>query len=418
MGMDPMALSQSMYGGFGGQGVGMNGMNMGMGFTAGQGAFGGFNGQPGSWNAGQDKFNPNAYGGHANGMGGDFGTNGYAGYNMPPHQGNFNQMHHQQFPNNDVQNGYNGQAFHNRGRGRGRGYHNANRGRGGFNQVMPGNQANYEPFHHQIPPQLVHQSPSQQSAKQEQQTGQEQSSSGEAQQVTDAAVTSAGQAADEQMNEELNPGGEGETQEITNLPSHSEENVEVTSDPVEAATKSEAPVEATSASENIEEAKPAPIQTFISTDPPEPDTGRPDNAASVQSAMMPPPNPVIPLGPAALYSVDQSYDYNARGRGSGRGSYRGGLRGRGSGYLSNGAVVHSSSMQLTPATDPPIIAPTEPKGLGVEGAPKGPKALREGLLNHGMRGGTGLSIVGRASMALHARSNGPTRSRRYVHKLA
>ena len=161
--MDQMVMSQGMYGGFGGQGMGMNGMNgmnIGMGYNAGQNAFGGFNGQPAAWNAGHDKFNQNAYG-HATGMGGEFGTNaGYGRYNMPQHQGNFNQMNHHQYQNNDFQSGYNGQGFQNRGRGRGRGYQNAGRGRGGYHQVNHGNQANYEPFHDQIPQQLTQKEPS------------------------------------------------------------------------------------------------------------------------------------------------------------------------------------------------------------------------------------------------------------------
>ena len=93
MAMDPMAMSQGMYNSFGGPGM-MNGMNVGMGFDAGQGVFGGFSGQPqAAWNAGgQDKLNQNAFAG-----GNNFGANaGYgAGYNMPSHQGNFNQMHPQ-----------------------------------------------------------------------------------------------------------------------------------------------------------------------------------------------------------------------------------------------------------------------------------------------------------------------------------
>ena len=60
MGMDPMTFNAAMYGGYGGQGMGMNGMNMNMGFDAGQGAYGGFNGQPAAWNAGQAKFNQNS----------------------------------------------------------------------------------------------------------------------------------------------------------------------------------------------------------------------------------------------------------------------------------------------------------------------------------------------------------------------
>ncbi|TPR09461.1 amidohydrolase family protein [Aspergillus niger] len=59
MAMDPMAANQGMFGGYG---MNMNGMNMGMSFDAGQGMYGGWDGsQNNMWNGGQDKFNPNAF---------------------------------------------------------------------------------------------------------------------------------------------------------------------------------------------------------------------------------------------------------------------------------------------------------------------------------------------------------------------
>lgn len=426
--MDPIAMSQGMYGGYGGQGMGMSGMNVGMGFNAGQSAFGGYNGQPtAAWNAGQDKFNQNTYGGHATGMGGDFGTNaGYGGYNMPQHQGNFTQMHHHQFQNNDFQNGYNGQGFHNRGRGRGRGYQNTGRGRGGPHQVTQGNQANYEPFHHQLPNQLAQQDPPHQQSSQDVQKGPEQPKQtvDNSQKATDTAAK-VEKVADEQLAKELEPGDAEDTAEADpkippiKQPPVEGENV-LPAEPLEAvASVGEQHTPLQNALPEKEK-KPAAIETFISNDPKEPEITQVSNAVGTPSAMMPPPTPTIPLGPAALYSVEQSHDFGPRGRGVGRGlhrgasDYRGGLRGRGAGFNSSGIGLPSASAQSTPSADIPVVAPTEPKGLGVEGAPKAPKALREGLPNTSMRGGRGFTIVGRASNATQARPNGHPRSRRCV----
>lgn len=431
MGMDPMAMSQGMYGGYGGQGMGMSGMNVGMGFNAGQSAFGGYNGQPtAAWNAGQDKFNQNTYGGHATSMGGDFGTNtGYGGYNMPQHQGNFTQMHHHQFQNNDFQNGYNGQGFHNRGRGRGRGYQNTGRGRGGLHQVTQGNQANYEPFHHQLPNQLAQQDPPHQRSSPDVQKGPEQPKQtvDNSQQAADTAAK-VEHVADEQLAKELEPGDAEDTAEIDpknftiKQLSVEGDDVPLTENVEAVASVGEQHIPKQNASPEKEK-KPAAIETFISSDPKETDMSQISNAVGTPSAMMPPPTPTIPLGPAALYSVEQSHDFGSRGRGVGRGlhrgaaDYRGGLRGRGAGFSSSSVGPPSASAQSIPSADIPVIAPTEPKGLGVEGAPKAPKALREGLPNTSMRGGRGFAIIGRGSNTTPARPNGHARSRRYVQPL-
>ena len=410
--MDPMAMSQGMYGGFGGQGMDMNGMNMGMGFNAGHGAYGGFNGQAAGWNAGQDKYNPNAYGNHANGMGGDYGINaGYGGYNTPSHQGNFNQMHHQQYPINDFQNGYNNQGFQNRGRGRGRGYYNNGRGRAGYNQVTQGAQTNYEPFHHQIPPQITPQAPTQQQPIPK---DLEQLVAPSAEE--DPAVTNIDKADAEQMNKELDPGDEEDKPVVNVNPAESDVPAAVSTEPEGASTESKVPVE--SMEEKLEEEKPAPIETFISTNQLESQGSSISSIASNPVTPMAPAGPAVPLGPAALYSGEASLDHAARGRGAGRGFYRGtsehrgGFRGRGAGFHPNGNGVHSSTVQPFTNGVFPGVVPAEPKGLGVEGAPKGPKALREGLSNTGMRGGRGFSIVGRASAAAQARPNGSAWSRR------
>ena len=431
MGMDPMAMSQGMYGGFGGQGMGMNGMNMGMGFNnAGQGAFGGgFNGQPAAWNTGQDKFNQNTYGGQAGMGGGDFGANtGYGGYNVPPHQGNFNQMHQHQYPNNDFHHGHRGQGFQNRGRGRGRGYLNAGRGRGGYNQNFSQgnhnqNQTNHEAFHQQIPAQVTRRgSPSygpQQDEPLQQQQQKDQSTTG-SQQDAKPEESATGLTAEEQLNKELDPGDADENAEKPSDSSTKEEQASIKEEQVE--PPAEEAVDKTGAQEVIKpepvpetkDEKPEPIPTFISGQDSKPELPAVNTSASVPPSMMPPPSPMIPTGPSALHA-DQALDTSPRGRGAGRGFYgspdyrggsRGGSRGRGSAY-----PPHNSFPRVTPPVVKAIVPPSAPKGLGVEGAPKAPKALREGQPNTGIQG---FSIVGRASVAAHTRPNDSTAARRYV----
>ncbi|KAI1105913.1 hypothetical protein F4804DRAFT_90211 [Jackrogersella minutella] len=135
--MDPMAMQNMMMnGGFGAQGMGMNGMNMNMGMNGLSGGNNDWNGQQ-SWNVGQDNFNPNTPG-----MGnGDFG-NFNAGFRTGFNSGNYG--HHNQF--NEYRRGHYGYRG-GRGRGRGfyggygRGYHqgyNANPGWAGHGQQFPG----------------------------------------------------------------------------------------------------------------------------------------------------------------------------------------------------------------------------------------------------------------------------------------
>lgn len=427
MGMDTMqAMSQSMFGGFGGPGMGMNGLNAGMGFPAGQGWNGGFNGQTGSWMSGQDKFNQNAYGGHANGMGGDFGANaGYAGYNMPLQQGNYNQMNHHQFPNHDFQNGYHGQGFHNRGRARGRGYSYSSRGRGGYNQVMSGVQTNHEPSHHQHPQQLAHQDNSYPQNSQQPQEAENQLVDEFGRDKT--KHTKAEEATDEQIAREMAPGDADESPEApaaaaseeakvsTDANGESQKNSGEDAEPQPELNKYDADNEKR-IDDQQGQTKPAPIETFISDEQPQGVPTQPTSAAINGNTMMPPPTPTIPQPPQPSSQVEMSHDYGARSRGLSRGLPRGpsdirGIgRGRGSTHLSDEITNHvRHSSQSAPA---PVFTPIEPKGLGVEGAPKGPKAMREGLPNTGIRGGRGFSIVGRASSAAHGRPNGHVGSRR------
>lgn len=426
--MDQMVMSQGMYGGFGGQGMGMNGMNsmnIGMGYNAGQNAFGGFNGQPAAWNAGHDKFNQNAYG-HATGMGGEFGTNaGYGRYNMPQHQGNFNQMNHHQYQNNDFQIGYNGQGFQNRGRGRGRGYQNAGRGRGGYHQVNHGNQANYEPFHHQIPQQLTQQEPSVPQPSTDIRKTPEQLKLAPTNPPPTPDKQSSTQQAAEDLAKELEPGDAKDALEKDAKASPAEassgENFELVTKAPENTTD-DTKQHGAENPDPVESEKPFPIEAFVPSHSKEPDIGQVNGIVKAPAVMMPPPTPAIPLGPAALYSVDQQQDSPLRGGGAGRGLQRGGhgyhnlSRGRSTSYGSNSIVTPLPSPKPIPTADTTTPAPVELKGLGVEGAPKAPKALRDGLPNTGLRG-RGFSIVGRASSVTQARPNGHTRSRRYVSSL-
>ena len=435
MGMDPMAMnqamSQSMYGGFGGPNMGMNGMNgmnMGIGFSAGQGAFGGFNGQLDAWNTGQDNYNANAYG--ANGMGGNFGTHaGHGGYNMSSHQGNYNQMNHQQYPNNDFHHGHNNHGFQSRGRGR-RGFHNAGRGQGGYNAMNQGNQngnANYEPFHHQVPPQASYQNLAQHSEREPLPAVHLENRDSPEVKDSHASNTVDKQNTDEeQMNKELKPGGETEEPE-TEVPlsedavnTHQTMAEQTTAE--EPSSTTEEPTKEGKAEEEPESSRPMPIQTFISSD--DARMGKPqfqDFTPKITS-MPPPMGPAIPQGPSAKYSQETLQDQSGWGRGAGRGFHRGAAngrgeyRGRGAAYIPNGIAIHSSPTSISPSGKFPPVAPIIPKGLGVEGAPTGPKALREGLPNTGIRGGRGFSIAGRAYASTHARTDGRTRSRRQVRQ--
>ena len=417
MGINPMAMAQGMYGGYNGQGMGMNGMNSGMGYSNGQGTYGGYNA---AWNGGQHNYNQNAYGGQASGMVGDYASNaGYGGYNMPPHQGNFNQMNHRSFPNNEFQNGYHGQGYQNRGRGRGRGYQNYSRGRGAYNQVNPGHQANNEAFHQQLPSQFTHQEPDHQATPHQQQQEDQSQAKVVTPQDAETETVEAQKVADD-FSKSLEPGDAEDHVEVPNAPTTEEEPRDAAAEASASLLKTEQPSAIDSDLEEKTHEDPSPIETLVSSELPASEPSRSDSTPAATTAMLPPPSPVVPTGPAALSSADQTQvqDYGPRGRGRGYhvvglGS-RGGSRGRGSGFLPNGISVHAPSAQSssTPAVSP--IVPEEPKGLGVVGAPTGPKAMRETLSSNGVNGGKGFSIVGRASAAAQAHAHGHTKSKRYV----
>ena len=410
MGIDPMVMSQGMYNNFGGPSM-MNGMNMGMGFDAGQGAFGGgFNGQPqAAWNAGgQDKFNQNAFGG-----GNNFGANaGYgAGYNMPSHQGNFNQMHPQpQYPQNDFhQQGPHNSGFQ-RGRGRGRGgYPYSGRGRGNHNQVNQGYNANNAAFTQQVPQGPVRRG-SPEYTPMNGEKSQDPSGPQKPEQPTrdEFAPGDAEDRAEEEAASK--PQGEKEEKEPepvalqNDMKLPEERAASIGSEAHESSTQS--PVE-----ENIQL---APIQTFISDEPSKPkaEVVLDTTVTATTSAMPPPPSPSVPTGPSNTMPYEPSTYTNPQGRGAGRGfsrgapDHRGGLHGRGFTRIPNGEIPRAAPL---PVVEKAFRPPVEPKGLGVVGAPTGPKALRQSMPSTSVKQDTGFSIVGRASAA---RANGDVKIRR------
>jgi hypothetical protein len=387
---------------------GMNGMtNMGMGFNAGQGAFGGFNGQSDGWMAGQENYN--AYGANGN-----FGAHaGHGGYNTL--QGNFNQMNHQQYPHNDFQNGYNRPGFNNRGRGRrGPGYYGAGRGRDGYgyNQHPPQNYNQMNPGNHSgnANPDALAQQVAPSAGKTQQDMGEsadgrnpslEAKPDGARDPMDPTDATQA--AAEHPTMEGLDPGGEdgedvAKATESTDRPtgvadgSSTGEKVDGTG-PQGAGQEpapTEAPVTGDGPAEPTKESKPLPIQTFISDEP---------RRRPYENAAMATPGADASGGQDAGFLQDASHDQGGWGRGGGRGGfYRGGAaagRGRGAAYLANGGGLHGSI---------PVVPLAEPKGMGVAGAPTGPKALRQGLPNTGLSG-RGFNIMGKAGAPLVPKTN-------------
>ncbi|KAI9810706.1 MAG: hypothetical protein M1832_001215 [Thelocarpon impressellum] len=370
--MDPMAMSQGMYGGFGGQGMGMNGMNMGMGmgFDATQGGYDGWNGTHQAWNGGQDKFNPNARGGLAIGMGDSFGANaGYqtfaGGYNVPPSHGNHKQMqqqqqqpqHQQQYPTNGYQNGFQGQGYFPGGQAGGRGF--------GQDQAQA-----YQ----------GHNGPTRQNAAQAPQS--QGTQQGKAELGVDGAAAPS----------------ETDAKALTSEPTLDAQGGGLETADAKESGERKGDGSATAAPTSTDRPPPAgqsmnPTEGGGSASDP---TG--SSAAAVADATGMDIQP--PLGPAALMHGHQIPGFPGRGRGGMNGLNRGGLAmaGRGAGVWPNANGVGFSAGQAGQSNGFPVAAPTAPRGLGVVGAPKAPKALREGLPNTSMRG-RGFAIMGRATAA-------------------
>jgi hypothetical protein len=332
MNMGNIGMTPGMFGGFGGPGMGMDGLNMGMGFNANQNGYMGWNGQPG-WNTAQDNFNP-----MTNGIGA-YGSN--AGYHHPVAGGynHFNSMTPQQYPNNNFQgNHFQGQGNFQRGRGRGLG-----RGRGDY--------GNYAAF-------------------------QAQSTSSNAQQQIEQSNG---------VQSQIDPAQKGQNKSSTDAETGKEiSTVAANLDQQADDSSGNVPVPQGKTSMDVSDESIDNINTGQDQALKVPETVcMSDEAGNVP---VPENGTVPPRRPAALAPPEYAHDFAGRGRGTARGGF--GFRGRGSNAW-NGVVhpgVHAEQSE-SPFT------PTESLGQGVVGAPTAPKALREGFPNTGYRRG-GFGIAG------------------------
>lgn len=383
MGMNPMMMSQGIFGGFNGQGMGMTAMN-GMSGMSGMSGMAGMAGM----NMGMG-YNP-GYGGWGalGGMGGDFGGNaGYypgSGYNQQSHQDNFHQVHHQPYANNNyLQNRSRGQAYSQRGYGRDQGYHDR--------QAALASQDSEEAFRQQLPTSFQGRGTSQRGQIQVQQHMQEKrENDSKIDPIKEPDPSRVGYQKAEVRDGALNVSRSEVEDEIkTNLE-------------LDISTQSADQVPVDSVQQSIEvaieerEMEHSPEQMSTDQQPIAaidtihiPST---DIEINQMTTMPPPVGPAIPLGPAAQFSQSPLQECHGRGRsmrGYGRTVF--GHRGRGSGYM-NGTFGHVHDM--------PVGAPLEPIGQGVMGAPTGPKAMREGQPpNGGIRGRAGFQIAGRGGKA-------------------
>ena len=372
----PSMMSQ-MFGGFDSTNMGMNMNNM----TAGMG-FGNQNQFGGSWMTGQDSYNNNTFG---NG-----GYDNQGGYNM---SGNYNKMNDQAYANNDFHRGYGRAGYQNR-RGR-RGYYNGGYGRNNYNQMHQGNQYGYANQNGSMQ-QMYHHQQNERSSNMN-----TESSAGE--QFAHSGVTA--EEAEAQMLKDLAPGGQhdfdeelGRKASVDDTLKDSLDNAENADTSISSDSKETLPTEATveedskannhfdkaldngeqisnekaeyhenlalleepttatetltidqreeliepqgvKGDDGMADPTPRPIQTFISDEP------RPRN-------VMPPPASSTPVGLASQEAKTYS----------------------------RGGHAPSNASQL------PDVPSVKPKGLGVVGAPTGPKALRQGRPNIGRSG--------------------------------
>ena len=404
-GMNPMMMSQmanmnpQMLAAMNGM---SGGMSMGMGI-GGQGQFGGF-GQNDSW-MNQDAYNANEYGNASLSM----QNNGF-------NQGNYNN----QYQTHDFQGGYN-RGFY-RGRGRGRGsYGYYNRGRGGhqqsYNNSYNQNHANQYGYANQNTPQQPAES-----WNNEQQEGQRRGSPvyGGARKIAAEDVDDAPEVldpeaqrkAEEQMMKELNPGGMDDDEE-------SAQPVNTVHEPSQGAVVAELagenePKQATdaqvdgdsgvaeevvqgqveSAATQVEKLhedtdnEPRPIQSFVSGD----DTRYARNSYRplVQEA-------------AVVNGANDNFHHGGWSNQAQQRSYQPRH------HETPDVQAPNDNAQLNSAAVQSVVAQPEPFGVGVAGAPTGPKALREGLPNTGYSS-RGFQIQGRAAAVAIARTEDRPRS--------
>ncbi len=380
-------MSQGMFGGFNGQGMGMNGMNMGMGFDGGYGGWGG----------------QSVMG--MGGMNGDFGANaGYypgGGYNQQSHQGHFNQMHNQQFPNDNYhQNRFHrGQGHSQRGYGHGQGRYAGH----GQNNHSQGFKENNSAFHHQLPTGFQDRRPSQQPSAEPQELPQTEEIIAEDKASKEPESLVAG---DDSTSEVPKDG-----HEIIDVRAEDETRTNqqpeiIVQDNDEAQPQDIKPSIETVHDEAMADAGPAqeeealvlhPIATIDSIDPPVVEAD-----VSPVPAMLPTGPAAAPLGPAAHFTSTPAQDFPSRGRGGMRGYGRGGYEFRGPGHRGRGSMHMSATFGHFAAAAEYVAVPMQPssQGVGVVGAPKGPKAMREGLPNVGFRGRGGFQVSGRGARAV------------------
>jgi zinc finger CCCH domain-containing protein 13 len=363
MSMNPMGMP-GMYAGFGGPGMGMAGMNnmMGMGY--------------GSFNDG--------WSGQQMG-GGEFGANaGYypsSGYNQQSHQqGQFpNQMHQHQFQKNNfqTQNRFHGQGSYQQ-RQFGRGYQGAFReNQAQMQDATQDEPANSETAQHQEDDASLHQPtallPAQQSSDRKSvepaPAGQESTGDAAAADREDNAANhvSEGPKPDESWNVP-----EGKT--ATDGATASVESDETKAPEGQASGAPQTVTEdAIPSAENHMMEKTQPIATF----------GGDDGAYSMGMYQ----SSTGPYAHASNHYTGMT-DYPTRGRGGMRGGYgRGGFgRGGHSRYGSGGGFGLGAAGIASQQSDVTVLTPGEPRGVGVEGAPTGPRAMREGLPNTGLSG--------------------------------
>ncbi len=414
MGMDPVAMSQGMFGGYGGQGMdmsGMSGMNGMSGMAAGMNAgnMGGmdYSGGFGGWTGHQ-----------AAGMNGDFGAHaGYypgGGYNQQSLQGSYpHQMHHpqQQFQSNNFQNqrqarqGGSGAAASHRhsahgshgvfggGRGPADGYGRghgrvAGRRQAAENQNHAAQAEEEDAFFHQLPAGLQERRPSQQKSGNEPVPA-----------VPADAESGLKQTEDVPANNADAGVSQSDSTPITKPNHEASGNVDFADKALDESRDTNADTERLTYADDqssgaqqsqFNHATTSHMQPIASVEMS--DYGM-THGNAIPTAMSPSESPYVPAGPASSYSLSQNgagTEFHPRGRGGpysrgGRGGFaefRGGFRGRGvQGFGSGG---NASPVQQ--GGDYTVVTPAEPKGQGVQGAPTGPKAMREGHPSTGFRG--------------------------------
>lgn len=423
MGMNLMGMQQGMFGGYGGQDMGMNGMNgmnMGMGYGAG---YDGWNGQQ---------------------MSNDFGAQaGFypgGGYNQQSHQGHFpHQMHQQRYQKHNYQNQnrFQGQgAYSQRGHGHqgnfggvaGQGHGNAqsqgqNQARGAPNQASL---ADDDPFSYQLPAGLQGQRSSQQPSVES-----TQQQAGQATATRDESATKPADAPDQADDQDV---GKGQDAVNAAVEGEVKPDVEVATDAQEEPAE-DRPNEGAATAETTQRVEGRLQDGTFNKSNMQYDSVGPAfdttnnsgmNIAANPMMMSVPPGSMTPLGAQVPFDpvmqasphVNPVPDYAARGRGGMRGgfgrgdfAFRGGFGGRGvKGFVPNGNYGHAGAGAQ--GGDFTVVTPVEPKGQGVEGAPTGPKAMREGLPNVGFRGRGGYpGVPGRGGHAAAAPSVDGARSR-------